>query len=244
MNLYKASADTFTRPAKDLELKKKDAIDLKSSQLFFVNILKYCVGALNAPVVDVYRRTGSMAELELFNSRPPAIAAGEENAVFKETSHKLLAFHIARNLMFARPELFLARIYPGDGLRDLVAGFIMMFNPKAGALGHQNEVQAWAELLSTIPEQALRRLKDLAVPAYNDLKGGLLKQYAEGCEHTAFRAGLLMSGDLEVALRACGDAADGAARVGPQDRVRELLMYSVSEDFFTLREAMGLAIKG
>lgn len=242
--LYKAAPDLFTKPAKDLDLKKKDLIDVKSSQLFFVNILKYVQGALNAPPVDVYRRSGSLNELELVNARPPAIAAGEENPVFKESSHKILCYHIGRNLTFARPELFLARIYPGDQLRDLLTAFVAMFNPKAGTLGNPAEVQAWVEVLQQIPEAQLRRIKDLAIGAYNDMKAGLIKIFAEACEHTAYRAALLMCGDLEVAARATAEAADGSARIAPQDRVKELVLYSVSEPYFVLREALGLAIKG
>ncbi|MCC6809135.1 MAG: hypothetical protein IT381_17030 [Deltaproteobacteria bacterium] len=242
--LYKSAPDMFTKTAKDLDLKKKDLIDVKSSQLFFVNILKYVQGALAAPMVDVYRRSGSMQELELVNARPPAVAAGEENPVFKESSHKILCYHIARNLTFARPELFLARIYPGDQLRDLLAAFVAMFNPKAGTLGNQAEVTAWVEVLQQIPEASLRRIKDLAIGAYNDMKAGLLKIFAEAAEHTAYRAALLMSGDLEVAARATAEAADGAARVAPQERVKELVLFSVSEQHFALREALGLAIKG
>ncbi len=242
--LYKAAPDLFTKTAKDLDLKKKDMVDLKSSQLFFVNILKYVQGAMSAPNVDVYKRSGSMTELELINARPPAIAAGEENPVFKESSHKILCYHIARNLTFARPELFLARIYPGDQLRDLLAAFVAMFNPKAGGLGNPAEVTAWVEVLQQIPEAALRRIKDLAIGGYNDMKSNLLKGFQESVEHTAYRAALLMSGDLDVAARATAEAADGAARIAPQERVRELVLFSVSESHFALREALGLSIKG
>ena len=243
--LYKYAPDPFTKPMKDLGLKKKEQIDVKSSQLFFVNIYKYVAGALSGPPLDVYQRSGSMAELELANSRPPALVAGESSAFFKDIPQRLLAFHIARNVLYARPELFLARIFHADGLRDLLAGFIGLYNQKALVLGSPGEVQTWAQTFTELPEAVVKRVKDLTIPAYGELKTpNAVQQSAEAADLAALRAGLLMAGDLEAAVRGAGDAVEGVTRMSSQQKAKELMMFAVSEDHFALREHLGLAIKG
>jgi hypothetical protein len=185
-----------------------------------------------------------MADLEFFNSRPPALAAGEDSPIFKDAAQKVLCFHIARNLVYARPELFLARIFIGDALQNLLAGFIALFNPKAGVLGDPREVEGWMQAFRQVPETSLRRVKDFAVSAYNEMKGRSVAGFSEAAEYTAFRAALLMTNDLDIAARAAAEAHEGAARIPPDRRVKDLVMFSVSEDYFALRELLGLAIKG
>jgi len=210
-----------------------------------VNIYKYVAGALSSPPLDVYQRSGSMAELELVNTRPPALVAGEQSPFFKDIPQRLLAFHIARNLIYARPELFLARVYHADGLRDLLAGFIGLYNQKALALGSPGETQNWAQAFLELPEAVVKRVKDLTIPAYGEMKTpNTITQYAEAADIAALRGGLLMAGDLEAAARGAGDAVEGVTRMSSQQKSKELIAFAVSEDHFALREQLGLAIKG
>lgn len=243
--LYRNAPDQLTKSTKDLNLKKKELLDIRTSQLFFANVFKYVAGVLAAPAIDVYQRQSSMAELELVNSRPPALLAGEDSPYFKDIPQRLLSFHLARNVTYARPDLFLARAYPGDALRDLMAAFVGLFNQKAAALGDPREVQAWMQVLSALPEPVMRRVKDFTVAAYGEMKNqGAVSAFSEAAEYSALRAGLLMCGDLDVAARGAQEAGDGCARLSAQQRVRELVLFGVSEDHFVLREQLGLAIKG
>ena len=185
---------------------------MKSSQLFFVNIYKYVAGALATPPLDIYQRGGSMAELELVNSRPPALAAGENSAFFKEIPQRVLAFHASRETpsspgrscswpAFSTP-MVCAICSPGVHW--------LVHREGALALGSQGEVQNWAQAFQTLPEATLKRCKELTIPAYAELKNqGAAQQYAEAVELVGLRAGLLMAGDLDAAARAIGDAAEG-----------------------------------
>jgi hypothetical protein len=63
-------------------------------------------------------------------------------------------------------------------------------------------------------------------------------------ERTACRAGLLASGDVNVAARLL--AVDGRAVGGltAADRIRDLLGFSIGSSYARLRRALGVAVKG
>jgi hypothetical protein len=58
------------------------------------------------------------------------------------------------------------------------------------------------------------------------------------------RAGFVVCGDLEVAARMV--SAEPVSVGGPQvkDKIKELVLYSISEEFFNVRAQMGLTIAG
>ena len=71
-----------------------------------------------------------------------------------------------------------------------------------------------------------------------------LAKWGHAVDATSHRAGLVVCGDLEVAARMV--SAEPVVMGGPQvkDKIKELVLYSISEEFFTVRAQMGLTIAG
>ena len=70
-----------------------------------------------------------------------------------------------------------------------------------------------------------------------------VKRWAAASELTAYRVGLLLSGDLRIAGQMISQeqAPLGVgATMSPRDKIKELVLYSISEDYFTARRAVGL----
>jgi golgin subfamily B member 1 len=69
-----------------------------------------------------------------------------------------------------------------------------------------------------------------------------LAKWGHAVEATGQRVGFIISGDLEVAARMV--SAEPVIVGGPQvkDKIKELVLYSVSEDFFAVRHHLGLTI--
>ncbi|MEZ4272662.1 MAG: hypothetical protein R3C68_14895 [Myxococcota bacterium] len=67
--LYRVARDQFMLPAKDLGLKKKDFVDVRASDLLFVNLIRHASKLLNMPGVDFYRKGGSMEALHMLPIR-------------------------------------------------------------------------------------------------------------------------------------------------------------------------------
>ncbi len=63
-------------------------------------------------------------------------------------------------------------------------------------------------------------------------------------ELTACRAGFLLCNDLEIAARMIqAEPPLGAVDLTPKEKVEELVLFSVSEAYFRLREALGIQIQ-
>jgi hypothetical protein len=69
-----------------------------------------------------------------------------------------------------------------------------------------------------------------------------LHKWANAVDYTATRAGFLMCGDLEVAARLIQAEPITVGSVEPKDKIRDLIQWSVSDEYFKLREHLGLTI--
>jgi hypothetical protein len=69
-----------------------------------------------------------------------------------------------------------------------------------------------------------------------------LKAWGFAVEATGHRVGFILSGDLEVSARLISQ--EPVVVGGPQakDKIKELVLYSVSEDYFAVRQQLGVTI--
>ena len=70
-----------------------------------------------------------------------------------------------------------------------------------------------------------------------------VKRWAAASELTAYRVGLLLCHDLKIAGQMISQEQSMlGSTMGPRDKIKELVLYSISEDFFTARRAIGVAV--
>jgi hypothetical protein len=69
-----------------------------------------------------------------------------------------------------------------------------------------------------------------------------IKKWIRCVELTACRAGFLMCGELEVAARMIQAETAGVDDLPPKEKIKELVLFSVSEEYFRLRESLGIQI--
>jgi hypothetical protein len=69
-----------------------------------------------------------------------------------------------------------------------------------------------------------------------------LKRWVQAVEFTSCRAGFLLCGDLDVARRMILAEPTVAGDPSPQEKLREVMLFSVGDGYFGLRKTLGLAI--
>jgi hypothetical protein len=69
-----------------------------------------------------------------------------------------------------------------------------------------------------------------------------LSAWLRHADLTAARAALVVSGDLRSAIEQVSKGLNQVGRSAPQDRVRDLTLFAVSEHYFQLRSELGLAL--
>jgi hypothetical protein len=69
-----------------------------------------------------------------------------------------------------------------------------------------------------------------------------VKRWVQTVEITASRAGLLLCGDLEIAKKIIAAEPQQPGDLTAQDKLKELLQFSVSEQYHALRTVLGITI--
>jgi hypothetical protein len=69
-----------------------------------------------------------------------------------------------------------------------------------------------------------------------------LYKWQASVELTANRAGLISCSDLDVATKAVSTEPVPAGGVQSKDKVKDLVVYSVSEDYFAVRNHLGIGV--
>jgi tetratricopeptide (TPR) repeat protein len=176
-----------------------------------------------------------------------AVQAEEPSTVFGPSltnGRKLpeLAFAVARHLVYYRPEHYVLLFYPTLAeLTALVLAAIKVARPELPLPISPLSVKLRRELAKHTTE-AQKSALAIAVE-HLDARGGKLDLAAwlVGVELTANRAGLLLAGDLAVALSMMRGESRSIAELTFEDRRADLIAFTASRALAELRAKLGIA---
>ena len=238
-------------PHKDLGVKREERRQLQGDQLMFSKLFVYAAQVLNVELPEVYLRDDNKAaDIQLAN----AIEKGELCPSFVVRPHLLqgktereVAFVLARRLAFMRPEYYLKALLPTNTeLKVVVLSAIVMLQPRFPVPPNMVATvqQYLPEMQKRMPPHALEQLGAIvqrfiqATPEIN------LAKWGHAVDAVSHRAGFVLCGDLEVSARAI--AVEPTVVAGPtiKDKLKELVLFSISEEYFKVRAQMGFTISG
>jgi hypothetical protein len=233
-------------PHKEFGIKRKDKRVLPGDPLMFSKLFYYVAQVLNVPLPEVFLvEDNKAADIQLAN----AIEKSELCPSFVVRPHLLqgksereIAFISARRLTFMRPEYYLKMLLPTNTeLKVVVLSAIVMVQPRFPVPPDMVQLvqQYLPEMQKRTPPQVLEQLA--AVVAGSSRRRRRSTSRSGGTRSTRSRTapGFVVCGDLEVAARMV--SAEPVDVGGPQvkDKIKELVLYSISEEFFTVRAQMG-----
>jgi hypothetical protein len=231
------------QPQKAYGLKKKDKKDPFTSTEAFARIFGTVVRVLNLPLPELYVRYDQPFGLQYAITDPPASVVGQ--ALLSGYSPQDLTFIIAKHLAYYRGEHYIRLLEPTTGglkalllaaMKTTLPGFQV---PQDVAGQIMPVVQVLQSSLLPVQAEQLKRV----VKAFSESKASAdLKKWAAAVELTACRAGLLLCNDLEVAVRMVNNEPPGFSDVPPKEKVMQLILFSVSEEYFKMRDALGITI--
>ncbi len=231
------------QPQKAYGLKKKDKKDPFTSTEAFARIFGTVVRVLNLPLPELYVRYDQPFGLQYAITDPPASVVGQ--ALLSGYTPQDLTFIIAKHLTYYRGEHYIRLLEPTTGgLKALLLASMKATLPNFQIPADiQGQIMPVVQVLqsSLLPVQA-EQLKRV-VRAFSESKASAdLKRWASAVELTSCRSGLLLCNDLEVAVRMINAEPPGFSDVPPKDKIMQLILFSVSEEYFRLRESLGITI--
>ena len=201
----------------------------------FAQMLDYAAQVLDVSVPPVHRhreQTGAIRAIGYCEDDRIEGALLVPRALLAGTDATELAFHCGRALTYLRPDHLLRVALSDDGLRSAFRAAMTLAHPRPGADEAAALAATAAERLELHQIEQLRAVVDRLLDSELDCD---LPGWRRSIDATANRVGLVLCGDLGLAARA-------AAATAGADAVKELLLYSISDDHAKLREHLGIAV--
>lgn len=236
---------------KQFGLKRKERRDLASDQALFSKVFTYVSQVLNISTMpEVYFRPDNPGDLNLANAREknlllPSIVVGQGMLAGK--TDKDLAYPIAAFVTKMRAEHYLRLIIQTNTeLSVALMAAIRLVAPTFNVPPQQQAVvdqyqQAMRQYMG-YQQAALEHLQ-IVVQRFIQAKGQLdLGKWSQAVDLTSHRAGFVIVNDLGLAARLVGQDPVAVGGMLPKDKVKELILYSISPQYFELRQLLGIAI--
>ncbi|MCY0991981.1 hypothetical protein OV203_32890 [Nannocystis sp. ILAH1] len=238
-----AAAARWAKPLPS-SAKSRGRLDIAADRSPVAHMVKYVQEVLNVGPPDVYL-VDHGAGVSVFNAQRdgrvhPSLFVGREAAAGDDL--RPLAFALGRTMV----ELYLPHytfVSVDRSLPNLKA-VLRACRVMAGIdVGTPPDIEVVArELQAMLPSSyrgQIREVFERIEAAGYPLDAG---QWARGVEITAYRIGLVLADDLGVAAQSIGREREGFSFLTARDMVQELVRYSISEDYFTVRKSLGLAV--
>jgi golgin subfamily B member 1 len=245
-----AVAAPYAKEHKDWGLKRKDKRDVASDQLLFSKVFNYLVQVMGVPQPELYLRPESPGELDLANAREkalllPSFVVGA--SLLQGRPEKELAYVTSKKLAFMRPDHFVRWPTVVPTLAQLRAVFLAALKLAQPAFQVKPEmaqpVGQYVELLrKTVPPQMMEQLAVVVQRFVASKAEADLPRWAAAVDYTTTRAGFLMCNDLDVAARLVQAEPVAVGAAEPKEKIRDLLQWSISDEYFAVREHLGLVI--
>lgn len=246
--LWRTAGSVLAYQPKDYGLDKKRATDWERVDLdapvqsYFVNQLKLVRGVLATGGFELYAKANSAEPLSPLCLEQPTLAMGKASPLLGETNRARLWFTIGRQLCALRPVFVLPRTLGAQRFNTLVDVAIRFVDPRYPARGDPAELQRFEAALSRLGAPLQNALRPHVMELLKLKQAVNTKPFLEGMEHTAVRAGYVLTGDIELCATLTKMPDPAAIPIRPEDKIAELLRFAVSDEGFELRTRLGTAI--
>jgi hypothetical protein len=217
--------------------------DPMTSTVTFAKTFGWAAQVLGVLMPELYVRNDIPGALMAVPATPPASVAGQ--TVLTGFTPQELTFIVGKHLSGYRGEHYIKNLFPTlNELKVILFAGVKLVIPDFSVPGEMAQaVNATAsELLKHL--QPVQR-ESLRVVVQRWLEEGAkadLRRWMQAIEITAARAGLLLCADLEIAKKIIAVEPQLPGDLPPPEKMKELLVFSVSEEYFALRKTIGIAV--
>jgi tetratricopeptide (TPR) repeat protein len=249
-NISQAIMAVRAREHKEVGIRRRDRRDPTSDKLMFSGVFVYVSQALGVTAPELYLRQDWPGEIELMNARDkqqlcPAFVVGA--ALLQGKQEKELAYALGKKLTLMRPDHVVRWPAVVPQVSELKAYFLAalkLVQPKVPVKPDMEQpVAERLELLRRlVPPQNVEQLAEVVRRFIESKAEADLHRWSKAVDYTSSRAGFLMCNDLEVAAHEIQSEPLAVGCADPKDKVRDLIQWCVSDEYFALRAHLGLAI--
>ncbi|HEY5948922.1 MAG TPA: tetratricopeptide repeat protein [Kofleriaceae bacterium] len=241
---WEASVALRAGPTKAFQLKPKERLGIEESTGVVAKIFKHASRVLQVALPDVYVQPRRPGRLLLANCiekgrLAPAVIVGRDLMTgYRDTE---IAASVGSMIALLRPTYYLKlTLASADELEAALAA-------AAAVVGRNRAIRPqlapMVEAIATeLPKHLTRQTGEALLQLVHRLpEQADLARWRNAVDAAAQRAGLLISGDLAATARMVASEATAGTR--PNQRVQELVAYSVSPAYFEVRRHLGITVE-
>jgi tetratricopeptide (TPR) repeat protein len=242
---------------------KRHRIDVTSAQVLQVHLYRYVSRLLGMEAVELYspylvatlervqKRTNEPAPeplvgVDICHTHPVCLKVGGKffPREHSEQSQKELLYQLGRTMALLRPELVLSHRLSPEKLDALLQAAVSLSVPRFNFTADRRLLDEMRRLLerSLTPQARTALAREIAAWLPHSSSEDLAS-YLEGAELTAVRTGLFVANEAEPVKRMVLAETGTAFRVPPRTKVRELMVFALSEDLHALRVVVGTNVE-
>lgn len=241
---------TRAEPLEALGYDTRYAIDTQLHPYPMSQTLYYARGVFGMKQPLVFQNPQDEAVLGFVHASTPAIVLGK-GAFDTNVAPQMLAFLAGRHLAYYRSGFYVRHLVPtGTGLKAWLFAAVKIAVPQfpvsADSTGQVEEaVKALSEDFKGPNKDKLVSIVSKLMQSGSALD---LKRWVYGVDATVDRAGLLLAHDLETAVEAVradqnAEHGEGASSsLATKERLKELVLFATSREYFEIRKKLGIAI--
>ncbi|MBL8681551.1 MAG: protein kinase [Myxococcales bacterium] len=231
---------------------KREAYGVTESQIIdasahgsaMARTIHYAAGTLGLKNPPVYVNEADDSGLNVMLTSPPSFVLGR--AALGGGPAQALAFIVGSKMAYFRGGHFVRQLVPtGTGLRAWLFAAIRTVNPAFPIA---------PELMGAVQENGAAIKQHVTGPSYEHLTSLVtkllnldnaldLKRWTTAVDLTSDRVGFVLANDLPRALAVIRATPEDQSPLPAKDRTRELIAFAVSDEYFYLRQKLGIAIQ-
>lgn len=245
-SLIGSIASTTAQPANAFNLSAAERADAERDSHLVSRMFKYATGVLAIdPQPNLYLQPQSADGIRVANTAEsgklvPSVLVG--NPHVDKRDERELAFEVGKRLAYFRPERYVN--YALQTLPKLESAFAAALTAAGTYDGEGADVEKMADhIRATVPGAVLEQVGVVAGKLGGGPGNGLITGWRTATDLTANRVGFILSNDLETAARLIATEKSSMSTLSAKDRLRDVLAYAVSEEYFAVRRHLGLTVR-
>jgi len=246
--LAPAIAMSSASPHKAIGVDRGARVDVSGPAWPHAAALRYVANSIEANLPDVFLKkdapgTVSIVNLKEKNTLTPALVVGPGFEQWTRQSEVI--FDLAKRMVLMRSDRFPRFCLGTPALLEIaVRAGLQLGGSPIGNGPHGDEVDKMAKGLDPLLSPPLRAELKVVARKFVEARGDKLDLlgWIVASDLTAGRAALALCGDLGAAARVLAAEPSGQSPLPVRERINDLLAFSVSEDHFAVRAALGLHV--
>ncbi len=222
----------------------KAAIDLAQTPAPMAQTLFYAAGVLGMQAPPCFVIRDDVGGLSFLHARSPGIGLGRV-AMSSQVPPQAAAFIAARHLAFLRPGFYLRQLLgSATNLKAWLFAAIKLISPQFPVSPDTEGAvrEAYSALDIGLRGSKRDELTRVVSTLLRDGAALDLKKWVMSVDLSADRVGFVLAHDLDTAVQVIRASDESASPVSGQDRIKELAVFSVSPEYFELRQRLQIGV--